>query len=309
MSMPPTQCCSPVNECHDDFGLADFSQLDFGSARPSVTEDLFAMDPMQAMPHAPFQPDLIAPQPKYVADQMFLHNGFEDPLFEATAPILPSSHIPDHSLHAKVDEFAEYAEEPDLFGALSEEPSVPSEEDMNPEDESMKPQEQETRFEGDLYTPRYVRGTGVNREGYCGLCKPGRWLVLKNSAYWYDKSFTHGISAATGQPFDGPKETRRMSGNPDVWEGLCGCCNEWIALISNKKKGTTWFRHAYKCHNHNKNKDKPKKNAKAKKAGKEQSPDPAPKEESQAQVSQQVPQQLHHQPQNVHALQTIGSFF
>jgi hypothetical protein len=37
-----------------------------------------------------------------------------------------------------------------------------------------------------------------------------------------------------------------MDGNPDVWEGLCGSCNEWVALVSSKKKGTTWFRHAYK---------------------------------------------------------------
>ncbi len=37
-----------------------------------------------------------------------------------------------------------------------------------------------------------------------------------------------------------------MDGNPDVWEGLCGSCNDWIALVSSKKKGTTWFRHAYK---------------------------------------------------------------
>jgi len=49
-----------------------------------------------------------------------------------------------------------------------------------------------------------------------------------------------------------------MDGNPDVWEGLCGSCNEWIALVSSKKKGTTWFRHAYKCHTHPKIKDAPK---------------------------------------------------
>ncbi|CRK34772.1 hypothetical protein BN1708_006507 [Verticillium longisporum] len=49
-----------------------------------------------------------------------------------------------------------------------------------------------------------------------------------------------------------------MDGNPDVWEGLCGSCNEWIALVSSKKKGTTWFRHAYKCHTHPKIKDGPK---------------------------------------------------
>lgn len=134
---------------------------------------------------------------------------------------------------------------PDLFGPLSERPSSPPLEDFECE-ESMIPRIQDLRFEGDMYTPRYVRGHGNKREGWCGTCKPGRWLVLKNSAFWYDKSFSHGISAATGSPFEGPRESRRMKGNPDVWEGLCGSCGEWIALISSKKKGTTWFRHAYK---------------------------------------------------------------
>lgn len=141
--------------------------------------------------------------------------------------------------------FAGSTSPPDLFGPLSEEPSSPPPEDFDCE-EYMMPRAQDLRFEGDMYTPRYVRGHGNKREGWCGTCKPGRWLVLKNSAFWYDKSFSHGISAATGSPFEGPHETRRMKGNPDVWEGLCGSCSEWIALISSKKKGTTWFRHAYK---------------------------------------------------------------
>jgi hypothetical protein len=131
---------------------------------------------------------------------------------------------------------------------LNEEQIPPPPEDMNPSDPDLIPHEQELRFEGDLYTPKWVRGHGNKREGWCGICKPGRWLVLKNSAFWYDKSFTHGISAATGNPFQEPQETRRMDGNPDVWEGLCGSCNEWIALVSSKKKGTTWFRHAYKVY-------------------------------------------------------------
>ncbi|EGX49820.1 hypothetical protein AOL_s00076g704 [Orbilia oligospora ATCC 24927] len=139
---------------------------------------------------------------------------------------------------------------PDLYAALSEEQLDPPEEDMNPEDPDMKPHEQELRFEGDLYTPKWVRNHGNKREGWCGICKPGRWLVLKNSAFWYDKSFTHGISAATGQAFMEPQDVRRVDGNPDVWEGLCHSCHEWISLVSNKKKGTTWFRHAYKCHVH-----------------------------------------------------------
>ncbi|KAG6030352.1 hypothetical protein E4U40_007951 [Claviceps sp. LM458 group G5] len=160
-----------------------------------------------------------------------------------------------HTLHGH---YTDLSDPPDLYAALHEEQIPPPEEDMKPSDPSLVPYEQDLRFEGDLYTPRWVRGHGNKREGWCGICKPGRWLVLKNSAFWYDKSFTHGISAATGSPFEEPLETRRMDGNPDVWEGLCGSCTDWIPLVSSKKKGTTWFRHAYKCHTHQKVKDTPK---------------------------------------------------
>lgn len=149
-----------------------------------------------------------------------------------------------HLLHGH---YADLLDPPSLYASLHEEQISPPPEDMNPSDPDLVPHEQELRFEGDLYTPRWVRGHGNKREGWCGICKPGRWLVLKNSAFWYDKSFTHGISAATGNPFQEPQQTRRMDGNPDVWEGLCGSCNDWIALVSSKKKGTTWFRHAYKA--------------------------------------------------------------
>ncbi|KAL2124224.1 hypothetical protein VTJ04DRAFT_589 [Mycothermus thermophilus] len=185
------------------------------------------------------------------------HQGFENPpplLSHGLFRMLQSNADP-HSLHSH---YADLSDPPDLYASLHEEQVPPPPEDMNPSDPDLVPHEQELRFEGDLYTPRWVRGHGNKREGWCGICKPGRWLVLKNSAFWYDKSFTHGISAATGQPFQEPQETRRMDGNPDVWEGLCGSCNEWIALVSSKKKGTTWFRHAYKCHTHPKIKDAPK---------------------------------------------------
>ena len=160
---------------------------------------------------------------------------------------LPSSLTPkNHCEH----QFAGSSEPPNLFGPLSEAPLSPPPEDFNCENEDDVPRVQDLRFEGDLYTPKYVRGHGNKREGWCGICKPGRWLVLKNSAFWYDKSFTHGISAATGAAFESPRETRRMKSNPDVWEGLCHSCGDWIALISSKKKGTTWFRHAYKVSTH-----------------------------------------------------------
>ncbi|OAA64124.1 hypothetical protein LEL_10644 [Akanthomyces lecanii RCEF 1005] len=168
---------------------------------------------------------------------------------------LLQNNIESQSFHGH---YSDLSAPPDLYPALHEEPAPPPPEDMNPSDPDMVPYEQELRFDGDMYTPKWVRGHGNKREGWCGICKPGRWLVLKNSAYWYDKSFTHGISAATGAPFQEPLDKRRMDGNPDVWEGLCGSCNKWIALVSSKKKGTTWFRHAYKCHSHAKIKDTPK---------------------------------------------------
>ena len=243
LSMPATQCCSPVEEYQDDFLFGNYA-----SSSASVFEGHGHGDTSHFDHIFGNEEPLIAPKPIYSCDNFFL-SSFEEAVYENPAPaILPSTGVASDQAHVPGLQqcHSDNSEEPDLFGALSEEQSVPSEEDMKPEDPDMTPSEQDLRFEGDLYTPRFVRGHGNKREGFCGLCKPGRWLVLKNSAFWYDKSFTHGISAATGLPFDAPKETRRMSGNPDVWEGLCGTCDEWIALISNKKKGTTWFRHAYK---------------------------------------------------------------
>ncbi|KAI9846072.1 MAG: hypothetical protein M1837_004328 [Sclerophora amabilis] len=191
---------------------------------------------------------------------------FSDPWqqdFENPAPL--PSHGGVRMLQSNADpvahqhyHYTDLSDPPDLFASLHTEQSSPPPEDMNPSDPDMTPHEQELRFEGDMYTPKWVRGHGNKREGWCGICKPGRWLVLKNSAFWYDKSFSHGISAATGSQFQEPRESRRMDGNPDVWEGLCSSCNDWIALVSSKKKGTTWFRHAYKCHSHLKIKDPPK---------------------------------------------------
>jgi hypothetical protein len=182
------------------------------------------------------------------------HPYQENHQYQNPAPLLShglfrmlQSNADPHALHSH---YTDLSDPPDLYASLHEEQVPPPPEDMNPKDPELVPHEQELRFDGDLYTPRWVRGHGNKREGWCGICKPGRWLVLKNSAFWYDKSFTHGISAATGSAFQEPQETRRMDGNPDVWEGLCGSCNDWVALVSSKKKGTTWFRHAYKVNWH-----------------------------------------------------------
>ena len=169
-------------------------------------------------------------------------------------------HTPGSSRQASTSPSATRSRVP---GALSEEESMESEEDirseeavelqenmlsggdMEPEHPDMALQVEEPRFDGDLYSPRFLRGSGNKREGYCDLCEPGHWLVLKNSSFWYHKTFIHGISAANGQEFAAPKATRRMNDHSDVWEGLCSTCEKWIILVANPGKGNTWFRHAY----------------------------------------------------------------
>lgn len=196
-------------------------------------------------PHGPVyahNPYMLPTNPPYLPSSTYLPSNYdpmETMMHPSFARILHSSDP--HHAH-----YSDLSDPPDLYAALREEQSMPPPEDMDPEDPEAKPHEQPGRFDGDLYTPKYVRFNGNRREGWCGICKPGRWLVLKNSAFWYDKSFTHGVSAATGQSFLEPTEMRRMDGNPDVWEGLCHSCSDWVPLVSNKKKGTAWFRHAYK---------------------------------------------------------------
>lgn len=47
-----------------------------------------------------------------------------------------------------------------------------------------RPRRQKLRFGDDWYTPEWVRGDGAKKEGFCDLCQPGKWLQLKNSAFW-----------------------------------------------------------------------------------------------------------------------------
>jgi hypothetical protein len=46
---------------------------------------------------------------------------------------------------------------------------------------------QTKRFQGDLYTPVWIRGKGCSREGLCSLCTPPLWLRMKQSAYWFGR--------------------------------------------------------------------------------------------------------------------------
>ncbi|KAG1051387.1 hypothetical protein G6F43_006404 [Rhizopus delemar] len=116
------------------------------------------------------------------------------------------------------------------------------------------PRRQKLRYEGDHYTPKWVRYTGHLKEGYCDICPSGKWLQLKNSAYWYHKQFYHGISSVTGKPFMKPVDQRLGKG--DITEGLCHQCQKFVPVCNSKKKNNymLWYRHAHKCHLYDKHK-------------------------------------------------------
>lgn len=112
------------------------------------------------------------------------------------------------------------------------------------------PRKQKLRYEGDGYTPKWVRYTGQSKEGYCDTCRPGKWLQLKNSAYWYHKQFFHGISSVSGKAFQQPLEQR--AGEHDVIEGLCHQCGIFVPICNSKRKNSVlWYRHAHKVNNLN----------------------------------------------------------
>ncbi|KAI9483558.1 MAG: hypothetical protein EXX96DRAFT_558644 [Benjaminiella poitrasii] len=117
------------------------------------------------------------------------------------------------------------------------------------------PRRQKLRFDEDQYTPKWVRYTGQMKEGYCDTCKSGKWLQLKNSAFWYHKQFFHGISSVSGKPFENPLEQR--AGEHDVIEGLCHQCKQFVPICNSKRKNSVlWYRHAHKCHIYDKPKSK-----------------------------------------------------
>ncbi|KAI9299843.1 hypothetical protein BJ944DRAFT_189044 [Cunninghamella echinulata] len=114
-------------------------------------------------------------------------------------------------------------------------------------DVDARPRRQKLRYIGDMYTPQWVRYNGQAKEGLCDTCKPGKWLQLKNSAFWYHKQFYHGISSVSGKEFMQPLETRWV--DQDIVEGLCHQCQQWVSVSNVKRKNSVlWYRHAHKCH-------------------------------------------------------------
>ncbi|KAK5173773.1 uncharacterized protein LTR77_002454 [Saxophila tyrrhenica] len=105
-------------------------------------------------------------------------------------------------------------------------------------------QQQRARFDGDQYTAAWTRGQGTDRAGWCGFCST--WHKMKDSAYWYHMHYSHGISYATGQPFQPPKATQWNDKSNSV-KVQCATCDEWLILGSGSRARTSYFRHAYKC--------------------------------------------------------------
>ncbi|RKP18506.1 hypothetical protein ROZALSC1DRAFT_10029, partial [Rozella allomycis CSF55] len=104
---------------------------------------------------------------------------------------------------------------------------------------------QPVRFEGDLYSPRWVRNRASKKEGLCRFCRKETWLCLKDSAYWYHVQFHHGICASNGRSFEKPVEYREESDG--TIEGFCGHCRCWIQIHSLTRHSlTTWYHHAHK---------------------------------------------------------------
>lgn len=120
---------------------------------------------------------------------------------------------------------------------------------LNPKNRPIR-QDEKLRFPADLYTPRWVRGDGPAREGFCSLCEEGSWLQLKTSQYWYHVRFTHGVNSNTGKIYDPPLRLRICDDPLSSTYGFCGECHQWIAICTPRRKRcfTPWFKHAHACH-------------------------------------------------------------
>lgn len=134
--------------------------------------------------------------------------------------------------------------------------------------------EKQARFDGDMYTARFQRGTGDNKEGLCPICEPSTWLKIKQSAYWYHMNYHHGISATTGKPYDPPTDYHvEKIGRDEVDEsilqlkGYCSRCEDWVVIMTkyldecdrnhtgslddlisiDQVNFMSWYRHCQRC--------------------------------------------------------------
>jgi len=121
----------------------------------------------------------------------------------------------------------------------------------------------------DLYTPRFVKGSGREKLGLCPICVEPRgrggegkkvWLSTKFSAFNYHMQYNHGISVVSAAPFSPPVAFRvkprlqvAKHERDRITEGMCHKCNKWVALETVKDtevkvKEIFWWKHAASCH-------------------------------------------------------------
>lgn len=70
--------------------------------------------------------------------------------------------------------------------------------DRPPSRSEPRPRRQPLRSHDDEFTPAWVRGQGLDKEGYCSRCDEEQWFKLKDGSYWYHRTFVHGISSISG---------------------------------------------------------------------------------------------------------------
>ncbi|KAK5633831.1 hypothetical protein RRF57_009545 [Xylaria bambusicola] len=97
--------------------------------------------------------------------------------------------------------------------------------------------------EGNLYVPQWCRQTKDGLEGWCGLCRPGRWFRFCPNRFKYDRSIKHGISMKTGTSYPEPSRTR-WSITHGI-EGLCAQCDSWITLERTPLGDESWLTHSF----------------------------------------------------------------
>ncbi|KAJ1995141.1 hypothetical protein GGI25_001368 [Coemansia spiralis] len=113
------------------------------------------------------------------------------------------------------------------------------------------------RGRDDMYTPRWIRGIGKEKEGLCPIChQKGQavWKRMKCSAYWYHMNYYHGVCSLSGRPFPQPAATRSImdTSGKQRQQGQCHICKQWVYLDSSRKVNINvpkifWWKHIQVC--------------------------------------------------------------
>ncbi|KAL8883191.1 MAG: hypothetical protein Q9192_007373, partial [Flavoplaca navasiana] len=123
---------------------------------------------------------------------------------------------------------------------------TPDSKDFEVDDDDLMPRREEPMFEGDIFTPGWVRNYGQRKEGFCGRCTPGTWHNLEDASYEKNLTFMHGI-ASSGLSLPRPSEIRQIEDSKRMWQAYCEFCRGWRRLRKTDT-GWNWFRHCIKEH-------------------------------------------------------------